>query len=672
MNLSAGTLLRGGTYRIVRFIDSGGFGCTYEAEHLMLQKRVAIKEFFVKDYCNRDENTSYVVVGIKSKEPLVDKLKKKFLDEARAVSRFRHPGIVQVSDVFEENGTAYYVMDYIEGRSLKDMVKAEGPMPERRALKYVFQVAEALKYVHARNRLHLDVKPGNIMVDGSDNAILIDFGTSKQYDEESGENTSTLLGYTPGYAPPEQMSKSVVKFLPATDVYALGATLYKLLTGKTPLDANDRISGSGLVPLPAGISNSVCRAVSAAMSLDKRQRPQSVEEFMGLLPATTSSKGSLKENGKSFEADSEETHLDEDKDKHQDAQLEDVLVLSKKCKVRNKKKFKNVLWVLGVLLLFYSLLWWLMVPPSHYVSNGYYGFYNPSTGLNDIFGRWVMSDRRYTGEFKDGEFHGHGKLTLADESYFEGVFKEGVPYMGKWFNKDNSLKGITTEGFTSVDLGLSVQWAVSNLGASSVSDYGDYFAWGEISSKSEYTEENSLTLGKDIGDISGFLQYDAAAAIRLGGWRMPTVEEMTELVEKCEWELGQLDGKNGYIVTGVNGNSIFLPFAGWKRLSWLNTEGEGGLYWTSTPDPNDLDRSSHIHFENDCFPGIQKGNRYYGRSIRPVIDNPKTTDIRENRIWKVIDELDTLDGFNMTWVEKQAKIGRLKVKRSKFLGLFSL
>lgn len=285
MNLSAGTLLRGGTYRIVRFIDSGGFGCTYEAEHLMLQKRVAIKEFFVKDYCNRDENTSYVVVGIKSKEPLVDKLKKKFLDEARAVSRFRHPGIVQVSDVFEENGTAYYVMDYIEGRSLKDMVKAEGPMPERRALKYVFQVAEALKYVHARNRLHLDVKPGNIMVDGSDNAILIDFGTSKQYDEESGENTSTLLGYTPGYAPPEQMSKSVVKFLPATDVYALGATLYKLLTGKTPLDANDRISGDTLEPLPAGTADSVRRAVSAAMSLDKRQRPQSVEEFVGMLAA---------------------------------------------------------------------------------------------------------------------------------------------------------------------------------------------------------------------------------------------------------------------------------------------------------------------------------------------------------------------------------------------------
>ena len=199
--------------------------------------------------------------------------------------RLRHPGIVRVSDVFEENGTVYYVMDFIEGRSLQAIVEEEGRLPEHRALKYVRQVADALRYIHGHNRLHLDVKPGNIMVDGSDNAILIDFGTSKQYDEESGENTSTLLGYTPGYAPPEQMSKSVVKFLPATDVYALGATLYKLLTGKTPLDTNDRISGDTLEPLPASTAVSVRRAVSAAMSLDKRQRPQSVEEFVGMLAA---------------------------------------------------------------------------------------------------------------------------------------------------------------------------------------------------------------------------------------------------------------------------------------------------------------------------------------------------------------------------------------------------
>ena len=295
MNLPVGTLLRGGTYRIVRFIDSGGFGRTYEAEHLMLQKRVAIKEFFVKDFCTRNENTSYVVVGIKSKEPLVDKLKSKFVDEARAVSRFRHAGIVQVSDVFEENGTAYYVMDYIEGSSLKDIVRSEGPLSERRALKYIFQVADALKYVHEHNRLHLDVKPGNIMVDGSDNAILIDFGTSKQYDEVSGENTSTLLGHTPGYAPPEQMSKSVMNFLPATDIYALGAALYNLLTGKTPPDANDRISGTMLDPLPASVSDCVRRAVEESMRLNKSQRPQCIEEFLAILRGGEQAKSETKQ-----------------------------------------------------------------------------------------------------------------------------------------------------------------------------------------------------------------------------------------------------------------------------------------------------------------------------------------------------------------------------------------
>lgn len=623
----------------------------------MLQKRVAIKEFFVKDYCNRDEGTSYVVVGIKSKEPLVDKLKKKFLDEARAVSRFRHPGIVQVSDVFEENGTAYYVMDYIEGRSLKDIVKSEGRIFEPRALKYISQVAEALKYVHARNRLHLDVKPGNIMVDGSDNAILIDFGTSKQYDEESGENTSTLLGYTPGYAPPEQMSKSVVKFLPATDVYALGAMLYKLLTGKTPLDANDRISGDTLGPLPAGTSNSVCCAVSAAMSLDKRQRPQSVEEFLGILSVD----------------DSEKTHLDEDR--QESVQMRKIPTSRKKPKIRNKKKFWTVLSlsVIGVLWLFYSVMWWSVgfTCGERFDSSGYHGTYDYDTDARKGFGRLIEPyGRRYTGEFKDDEFHGHGKLTLADKSYFEGIFKNGAPYIGSWFNKDSSLMGIVSEGFTSVDLGLGVRWAVSNLGATSISDYGDYFAWGEISSKPEYTEENSLTLGKDIGEISGFLQYDAARVIRHGGWRMPTAEEMIELVEKCEWKLGSMDGKNGYIVTGVNGNSIFLPFAGWKRLSWLNTEGEGGFYWTSTPDSNDFNRSSYLQFENDLSPGLYAGNRYYGRSIRPVIDNPKIADVRANRIWKVIDELDTLKGVPGGWIIKQAQLGRIKLEREKYLGLF--
>lgn len=283
MHLPNNTLLQGGKYKIVRFISSGGFGCTYEAEHILLKKRVAIKEFFVKDFCNRDETTSQISVGITSKTALVNKLKSKFIAEAQSLCSLDHPNIVHVFDVFEENCTAYYVMDYIDGLSLNDLVKNNGPMAEQKAVGYIMQVADALKYVHSQNRLHLDIKPGNIMVDENDKAVLIDFGASKQYDEEGGENTSTLLGKTPGYAPLEQMGNDVVKFLPSTDIYALGATLYKLLTGNTPPSASLLASGETLDAMPSFISEGTRNAIIQSMQTNKMKRPQSIGEFEKLL-----------------------------------------------------------------------------------------------------------------------------------------------------------------------------------------------------------------------------------------------------------------------------------------------------------------------------------------------------------------------------------------------------
>ena len=287
MNLPVNTLLQGGKYKIVRFINSGGFGCTYEAVHVMLDRRVAIKEFFVKDYCNRDETTARVTVGTESKKELVSRLRDKFIEEAKALCRLDHPGIVRVFDVFEENGTAYYVMRYIDGLSLGDLVKREGPLSEQRALKYIRQLAEALDYVHRNNRLHLDIKPSNIMVGPSDRAILIDFGASKYYGADHGENTSTLMGKTPGYAPLEQMGNDVGQFMPASDIYALGATFYKLLSGLTPPDAYQLVSGARLQPLPDEISASTRTAIAEAMRINKFERPQSIQEFLDLLNGTS-------------------------------------------------------------------------------------------------------------------------------------------------------------------------------------------------------------------------------------------------------------------------------------------------------------------------------------------------------------------------------------------------
>lgn len=251
----------------------------------MLDSRVAIKEFFVKDFCNRADDTAQITVGTLSKKGLVDRLRRKFVDEAKALHSLHHSGIVSVTDIFEENGTSYFVMDYIDGQSLSAKLKSEGPMSEAQALKYIRQIADALKYVHANNRLHLDIKPANIMVNASDNAVLIDFGASKQYDEVNGENTSTLMGKTPGYAPLEQMGNDVVQFFPSTDIYALGATLYKLLSGITPLSANMLAAGEELQPLPANVSATTANAIKRSMSLKRSERPQSIDEFLALLPA---------------------------------------------------------------------------------------------------------------------------------------------------------------------------------------------------------------------------------------------------------------------------------------------------------------------------------------------------------------------------------------------------
>lgn len=281
--LIPGTMLHMGTYRIIRFLSKGGFGCTYLAEHTLLDKRVAIKELFVGEWCNREQSGS-ISVAVTGRKPMVDRLHRKFIEEARAQSRMNHPGIVKVTDVFEENGTAYYVMDFIDGESLADRLRRLGHgLPEQEAIGFIRQAAEALHYVHSTGRLHLDVKPANIMIDRGGRAILIDFGVSKQYDALSGENQSTVLGRTPGYSSPEQGAGTLKFFSPASDVYSLGATLYKLLTDKTPTEVNMRFAGVLVDPMPDTISPRVRAAVESAMQLDKSARPQSMAAFLAML-----------------------------------------------------------------------------------------------------------------------------------------------------------------------------------------------------------------------------------------------------------------------------------------------------------------------------------------------------------------------------------------------------
>ena len=283
MHLKIGSFLQGGRYRIEKVLGQGGFGITYRAYDMSMETDVAIKEFFMKDFCNRSADDSSVSVPSLGSVEMVDRYRSKFLLEARRLFKFTHRNIVRVFNVFEENGTAYYVMEYLSGGSLKDRIP-QGGLPESDALNYILQVCDALSYIHDKEISHLDVKPANIMFRDDKDVVLIDFGISKHYDESGGQTSSTPVGVSEGYTPVEQYRQGgVSRFSASTDIYSLGATLYKLLSGVTPLGATTRASGESLPPLPSGISPAVCHAVSKAMEIDRAMRPQSVDEFMSLL-----------------------------------------------------------------------------------------------------------------------------------------------------------------------------------------------------------------------------------------------------------------------------------------------------------------------------------------------------------------------------------------------------
>ena len=283
MHLQAGSLLGGGKYKIEKVLGQGGFGITYLAEQTSLGRKVALKEFFMEGLCNRDAATSHVSVPSVGSKKLVERFKQKFIKEARMIASFDNSHIISIYDVFEENGTAYYVMEYLGGKSLSAIVNEQGIMSETLAMKYIRQVADALAEVHANNLLHLDVKPANIMLNKKGEAVLIDFGISKHYDEAGNQTSSALIGTSEGYAPIEQYEAGALdSFTPATDIYALGATLFFLLTGTRPPKASE-VMNYGLPELPSGVSASVRSTIETAMQPAIAKRPQSIAEFLCLV-----------------------------------------------------------------------------------------------------------------------------------------------------------------------------------------------------------------------------------------------------------------------------------------------------------------------------------------------------------------------------------------------------
>lgn len=282
MTLQQDYTLQDGNYRILKVLGQGGFGITYLAIQVRLDRKVAIKEFFMKDFCERNETTRQVTLGTSGSREMVNSCRKKFLKEAKHIAKLDHPNIIRIIDVFDENSTSYYVMEYIEGGSLSNKLGTTG-LSMSDATRYILQVAEALKYIHKQNISHLDIKPSNIMLNGNDEIVLIDFGVSKQYDFSTGGQTSVSpVGCSSGYAPLEQYDPNGVKdFSPQTDIYSLGATYFKLLTGITPPNAFGITKDFLQENLKAkGVPTAVISIICKSMEKLKENRFSDVSSFI--------------------------------------------------------------------------------------------------------------------------------------------------------------------------------------------------------------------------------------------------------------------------------------------------------------------------------------------------------------------------------------------------------
>ncbi len=270
--LAAGTVLQS-RYRVVVPLGQGGMGAVYRVWDTRLNAPLALKEMTPQP--GLDTAT-------------LSQLRHQFQQEASVLANLNHPSLVDVTDFFEEGGSAYLVMKFVEGESLADRIAREGALPEDRVLAWAGQLLDALDYCHGQGVIHRDIKPQNVIICPDGRAVLVDFGLLKLWDPSDPRTRTAMRGMgTPEYAPPEQYGTLSGHTDPRSDIYGLGATLYHALTGQAPVSAGDRMAALSAFPsvrdVSPGVSAGLAAAVSRAMELPVPGRFRSAAEMRAAL-----------------------------------------------------------------------------------------------------------------------------------------------------------------------------------------------------------------------------------------------------------------------------------------------------------------------------------------------------------------------------------------------------
>lgn len=378
MNLPNEHTLQNGKYRITHAIGQGGFGITYKGVWytevkgalgtVQTEVPICIKEYFFKDYCYREPDSLAVKVHSETGKTLFHKFKEKLIKEAKILSDVHHPHIVNVLEVFEEHNTAYIAMEYIPGCSLKYMMEKEGVLPEKKVLRYIHQIGEALDFVHEKNILHLDIKPSNILIDSLGNARLIDFGVSKRYDIEQQETSTTLLTLSKGFAAIEQYDdEGIINFSPCPDIYSLGATMYNLLTGKIPTESILRATRPLLSPseFNQNLSSKTEAVILKAMQIIPEDRFHTIKEMMEALdvPTEEDCKNEWEEDGSQEEEDETTVIGVGEQNLSNEENDDDITIVKEENKIIEvvpSKKNRTLLWSISfvvLLILCFAFIW---------------------------------------------------------------------------------------------------------------------------------------------------------------------------------------------------------------------------------------------------------------------------------------------------------------------------
>ena len=673
--LSRGVSLEGSerVYTIEEVLGAGGFGITYkvsatvEVGNIEIDSTFTVKEHFLSEACERDVATSRVKCSAPVRDRVANSLTD-FVAEARRLQSIKHPNIVKVSEVFEANNTAYYVMEYIKGSSLRRYIDKNGVLSESQALTVITPILNAINYLHQNRMTHLDIKPDNIMLkpgrDGELTPVLIDFGLSKHYDE-SGKATSTIrtLGCSDGYAPPEQYA-GILTFTPQADVYALGATMFYLLTGIQPEKSTEIDDDYVAKSLPTTISEGTRYAIIHAMSPLRKSRTQSVADFardLGIefddvtpLPASSESLTQQIGKPKPGKKDNSTEIVDPDKSKPS-----------------SRKWLMPTLIALGVIAV--GVIVWLavgtfngsdidssssvvdtaqvqevdsvlvseaaVVAPvpavevvDEDVDDGYSAAYAEALNMynsgkyGECKSRCQALLRQYSAagqrrqlnqliDYCDTAIEREEAAELERQYKSDYASAEGLYNQRKYSECKSKCRTMLNSYPTHRD-------EINSL----IGKCDSAISAAEQAAAASRLPDKAVDLGLSVlwcdrnvgaGSSSGYGNYytfdeASSAAKSMGsGWRLPTKAELEELDNKCTWSwIG-----SGCRVTGPNGNSIYLPAAGTRNGSSTNHVGSYGLYWSSTPYYSDtayyLNLGSGHHY-------VDWNYRSYGYSVRPV------------------------------------------------------